>query len=141
MTPKAANNALNITLAMLQSLIKHCIQLKQGDQEALKLSYELARCVLLSYAAIVQQYSKGGAFQTVPNWNSVVDNDPHIKSHPHFYKTLDYHPLAAVGNILQAIWNLGSKFDLLATNERVDALDAKVNSVEEVFGHQMATLE
>ncbi|KAG1879002.1 uncharacterized protein F5891DRAFT_991525 [Suillus fuscotomentosus] len=44
-------------------------------------------------------------------------------------------------DILQAIWDLGSKFDLLATNERVDALDAKVNSVEEVFGHWLATLE
>ncbi|KAG2056548.1 hypothetical protein BDR06DRAFT_969932 [Suillus hirtellus] len=44
-------------------------------------------------------------------------------------------------DILQAIWDLGSKFDLLATNERVDALDAKVNSVEEVFGHRLATLK
>ncbi|KAG2099264.1 uncharacterized protein F5147DRAFT_655863 [Suillus discolor] len=44
-------------------------------------------------------------------------------------------------DILQAIRDLGSKFDLLATNERVDALDAKVNSVEEVFGHRLATLE
>ncbi|KAG1789223.1 hypothetical protein EV424DRAFT_1355830 [Suillus variegatus] len=44
-------------------------------------------------------------------------------------------------DILQAIWDLGNKFDLLATNERVDALDAKVNSVEEVFGHWLTTLE
>ncbi|KAG1813767.1 hypothetical protein EV424DRAFT_1541740 [Suillus variegatus] len=44
-------------------------------------------------------------------------------------------------DILQAIRDLGSKFDLLTTNERVDALDAKVNSVEKVFGHRLTTLE
>ncbi|KAG2060998.1 hypothetical protein BDR06DRAFT_1002190 [Suillus hirtellus] len=84
--PKAANDALNITLATLQLLIKHCIHLKQGDQEALKLSDEIARCV-------------GGTFETLPNWNSVVNDDPCIKSHPCFPKTLDYHPLAAVGTL------------------------------------------
>ncbi|KAG2056547.1 hypothetical protein BDR06DRAFT_1005849 [Suillus hirtellus] len=114
--PEAANDTLNITLATLQSLIKHCIHLKQGDQEALKLSDEIARRMakdlklyggsatsfspqLLSCAAVVRQYSKGGAFETLPDWNSVVDDDPHIKTHPRFHKTLDYRPLAAVGTL------------------------------------------
>ncbi|KAG1889761.1 uncharacterized protein F5891DRAFT_1198428 [Suillus fuscotomentosus] len=43
-------------------------------------------------------------------------------------------------DILQAIRDLGSKFDLLATNERVDALDAKVNSVEEAMSSSVRHL-
>ncbi|KAG1881029.1 uncharacterized protein F5891DRAFT_1204198 [Suillus fuscotomentosus] len=111
-----ANDALNTTLATLQLLIRHCIHLKQEDPEALKLSDEIARRIakdlrlyggnatsfspqLLSCAAIVHQYSKGGAFESLPNWNSVVDDDPCIKSHPHFHKMLNYRPLAAVGTL------------------------------------------
>ncbi|KAG2100181.1 uncharacterized protein F5147DRAFT_777087 [Suillus discolor] len=116
MTPKVANDVLDTTLATLQSLIKRCIHLKQGDPEALKLSDEIARHVakdlrlyggsatsfspqLLSCATIVRQYSKGGAFESLPDWNSMVDDDPRIKSHPHFHKTLDYRPLTAVGTL------------------------------------------
>ncbi|KAG1868413.1 hypothetical protein F4604DRAFT_1682342 [Suillus subluteus] len=119
--PEVANDTLNATLVTLQSLIKCCIQLKEGNPEALKLSDEIARGVakdlklygghatsfspqLLSCAAIVRQYSKGGAFQTIPDWKSVVDNDPCIKSHPRFHKTVDYCPLAA--NATHAIMDI-----------------------------------
>ncbi|KAG2086819.1 uncharacterized protein F5147DRAFT_781516 [Suillus discolor] len=116
MTPEVANDVLDTMLATLQSLIKCCIHLKQGDPEALKLSDEIARRVakdlrlyggsatpfspqLLSCAAVVRQYSKGGTFESLPDWNSVVDDDPCIKSHLRFHKTLDYRPLAAVGTL------------------------------------------
>ncbi|KAG2045587.1 hypothetical protein BDR06DRAFT_978102 [Suillus hirtellus] len=84
---EAAKNALNSTLAAVQPLIKCYMKLKKGDPEALKLSDDIARCVakdlrihagdaalfspqLLSCAAIIWQYSKGGAFQHIPNWTS-----------------------------------------------------------------------
>ncbi|KAG2108987.1 uncharacterized protein F5147DRAFT_773319 [Suillus discolor] len=51
---------------------------------------------LLSCAAVIRQYSKGGAFQRVPDWTSVSDDDPRIKNHPRFDKTVGYHGPAAV---------------------------------------------
>ncbi|KAG2052601.1 hypothetical protein BDR06DRAFT_972981 [Suillus hirtellus] len=105
--PEQANQALNITLATLQSLMKHCIKVKEGDPEALRLSDEIVRRMakdlkmygrsatsflpqLLSFAAVVRENSKGSAFKSVPDWTSVTDNNPRIKSHPHFDKTVDY---------------------------------------------------
>jgi hypothetical protein len=49
----------------------------------------------------VRQYSKGGAFQTLPDWKSVVDNDPRIKSHPRFLKTVEYRPLVGTPAIME----------------------------------------
>lgn len=48
MTPsEGANNALNNTLVEVQSLIKRCMKLKEGDTtEALALSDEIARRVV-----------------------------------------------------------------------------------------------
>ncbi|KAG2092284.1 uncharacterized protein F5147DRAFT_657698 [Suillus discolor] len=110
MTPsEAANDALNATLAAVQPLIKCCMKLKEGDPETLRLLDDIARRMakdlkthagdatsfspqLLSCTAIIWQYSKGGTFQRVPNWSSVTDNDPQIKDHPRFEKTVDYHP-------------------------------------------------
>ncbi|KAG1898351.1 uncharacterized protein F5891DRAFT_1191025 [Suillus fuscotomentosus] len=106
---EAANNALEITLADVQSLIKRCMKLKEADPETLRLSDEIARRVakdlklyagnatsfsplLLSCAAVIQQYSKGGAFENVPDWTSVAEDDPRIKDHPRFEKTVDYRP-------------------------------------------------
>ncbi|KAG1838500.1 hypothetical protein C8R48DRAFT_680057 [Suillus tomentosus] len=43
--------------------------------------------------------------------------------------------------ILQSIQELGRRFDLLATNDRVDALDARIESVEGRIGQQLAMLE
>jgi hypothetical protein len=125
--PEQANQALEITLATLQSLMKRCIKVKEGDPEALRLSDEIARRVvsvpnialkivfaklihltqakdlkmyggsatsfspqLLSFAAVVRENSKGGAFESVPDWTSVTNDDPRIKSHPRFDKTVDY---------------------------------------------------
>ncbi|KAG2112363.1 uncharacterized protein F5147DRAFT_650997 [Suillus discolor] len=107
------NNALNATLAAVQPLIKHCMKLKEGDPETLTLSDDIARRVakdlrihagdatsfspqLLSCAAVIRQYSKGGAFQCVPDWTSVSDDDPRIKNHPRFDKTMGYRSPAAV---------------------------------------------
>ncbi|KAG2086814.1 uncharacterized protein F5147DRAFT_781510 [Suillus discolor] len=107
--PEQANQALNITLATLQSLMKRCIKVKEGDPEALRLSDGIARCVakdlkmyggnttsfspqLLSFAAVVRENSKGSTFESVPDWTSITDNDPCIKSHPRFDKTVDYLP-------------------------------------------------
>ncbi|KAG1883522.1 uncharacterized protein F5891DRAFT_990778 [Suillus fuscotomentosus] len=107
--PDVANDALNVMLAVVQSLMKRCIKVKEGDPEALRLSDEIARRVakdlklysenatsfspqLLSFAAVVRQHSKGGAFENVPNWTSITNDDPRIKSHPRFDKTVDYRP-------------------------------------------------
>ncbi|KAG1904996.1 uncharacterized protein F5891DRAFT_976571 [Suillus fuscotomentosus] len=106
---EAANDALEITLADVQSLIKRCMKLKEADPETLRLSDEIARRVakdlklyagnatsfsplLLSCATVIRQYSKGGAFENVPNWTSVAEDDPRIKDHPRFEKTVDYRP-------------------------------------------------
>ncbi|KAG1758107.1 hypothetical protein EDD22DRAFT_957201 [Suillus occidentalis] len=113
MTPEVANDALNVTLDAVQSLIKCCVDVKQGDSEALRLSDEIARRVardlkvyggdttsfsplLLSCAPVICQHSKSGVFQTLPDWNSVVENDSCIKSHPQFHKTMGYGPLPAI---------------------------------------------
>ncbi|KAG1758108.1 hypothetical protein EDD22DRAFT_850284 [Suillus occidentalis] len=50
-------------------------------------------------------------------------------------------PQLSARDILQAIHDLGSKFDLLATNDRVDALEARVGGMEQVIGQRLATLE
>lgn len=126
---EVANDALNVTLAVVQTLMKRCIKVKDSDPEALRLSDEIARRVvsvcyvlfqillvklrhstqakdlklysgnatsfspqLLSFAAVVRQHSKGGAFENVPDWTSVTNDDPRIKSHPRFEKTVDYCP-------------------------------------------------
>ena len=44
--PEAANDALNVTLVVVQSLMKRCIKVKEGDPEGLKLSDEIARRVV-----------------------------------------------------------------------------------------------
>lgn len=45
---------------------------------------------LLSCAAIVQECSKAGTFETVLDWTTESDQDPCIKAHPRFQKTVDY---------------------------------------------------
>ncbi|KAG1787244.1 hypothetical protein EV424DRAFT_1551219 [Suillus variegatus] len=108
MTPQeAANDALNTTLIDVQSLMKRCMKLKEADPETFRLSDEIARRVakdlklyagtatsfsplLLSCAAIIRQCSKAGTFESVPDWTSVAEDDPRIKTHPRFEKTLGY---------------------------------------------------
>ncbi|KAG1792089.1 uncharacterized protein HD556DRAFT_1482927 [Suillus plorans] len=110
MTPlEMANEALNSTLEAVQPLMKRCMKLKESDPTALIFSDEIARRVakdlklyggaatsfspqLLSCAAVVRQHSKAGAFVSLPNWNSMVDNDPCIRTHPWFHKTVGYCP-------------------------------------------------
>ncbi|KAG2109996.1 uncharacterized protein F5147DRAFT_772842 [Suillus discolor] len=110
MTPsEIANEALNSTLEAVQPLMKHCMKVKESDPTALIFSDEIARRVakdlklyggaatsfspqLLSCAAVIRQHSKAGAFVSLPDWNSVVDNDPRIKTHPRFHKTVGYRP-------------------------------------------------
>ncbi|KAG2099263.1 uncharacterized protein F5147DRAFT_655862 [Suillus discolor] len=110
MTPSdIANEALNSTLEAVQPLMKRCMKLKESDPTALIFSDEIARRVakdlklyggaatlfspqLLSCAAVIRQHSKAGAFVSLPDWNSVVDNDPRIKTHPQFHKTVGYCP-------------------------------------------------
>ncbi|KAG2108988.1 uncharacterized protein F5147DRAFT_652566 [Suillus discolor] len=106
---EAANDALDTTLAAVQSLMKRCMKLKEADPETLRLSDEIARQVakdlklyagnatsfsplLLSCAAVIWQHSQGGTFESVPDWTSVAADDPRIKSHPQFKKTVDYRP-------------------------------------------------
>ncbi|KAG1829558.1 hypothetical protein DFJ58DRAFT_848673 [Suillus subalutaceus] len=108
---ETANNTLNTTLMAVESLIQHFTEFKHGNPEALKLSDEIARCMardlklygddatsfspkLLSCAAIVRQHAKGGIFQTLADWSSVVPNDTRIKGHPRFQKTVNYIPSA-----------------------------------------------
>ncbi|KAG1898338.1 uncharacterized protein F5891DRAFT_1191012 [Suillus fuscotomentosus] len=113
MTPAdTANEVLDTTLAAVQLLIKRCTLLESGYPEALRISDEIARRVakdlklhggnatsfspqLLSCAAVVRECSKAGTFQTMPDWTSVIDNDPRIKGHPRFNKTLNYRSRAA----------------------------------------------
>ncbi|KAG2354405.1 hypothetical protein BDR07DRAFT_1382262, partial [Suillus spraguei] len=110
MTPsELANDLLDETLQALQSLIRRCMKLKQDDVMVLTLSDEIARRVakdlrlyggaatslspeLLSMAAVVRDHSKGGKFVSLPDWNAVTENDPRIKSHPRYQKTLHYKP-------------------------------------------------
>ncbi|KAG1897296.1 uncharacterized protein F5891DRAFT_1191991 [Suillus fuscotomentosus] len=113
MTPAdTANEALDTTLAAVQLLIKRCTLLESGYPEALRISDEIARRVakdlklhggnatsfspqLLSCTAVVRECSKAGTFQTMPDWTSMIDNDPRIKGHPRFNKTLNYRSRAA----------------------------------------------
>ncbi|KAG2058070.1 hypothetical protein BDR06DRAFT_968987 [Suillus hirtellus] len=91
MTPAdTANEALDTTLVAMQLLIKQCMLLESGDPEVLRISDEISRHVLLSCTAIVQECSKAGTFQTMLDWTSMIDNDPRIKGHPWFNKTLNY---------------------------------------------------
>ncbi|KAG2092285.1 uncharacterized protein F5147DRAFT_657699 [Suillus discolor] len=130
MTPsEAANDALNATLAAVQPLIKCCMKLKEGDPETLRLLDDIARRMakdlkthagdatsfspqLLSCTAIIWQYSKGGTFQHVPDWSSVADNDPRIKSHLRFEKTVGYPIPAAI--------EVPSNFELLQAAASAD---------------------
>ncbi|KAG2085883.1 uncharacterized protein F5147DRAFT_781842 [Suillus discolor] len=115
-----ADAALNNTLKDVQSLIKRCMKLKEGDSvTGLALSDEIARRVLildygdnlsqakdlklyggsatsfspqlLSCAVVVRQYSKGSMFESLPDWTTVGNNDPHIKDHPRFHKNASAH--------------------------------------------------
>ncbi|KAG1796143.1 hypothetical protein EV424DRAFT_1547224 [Suillus variegatus] len=87
--------------------MKRCMKLKEADPETFRLSDEIARRVakdlklyagtatsfsplLLSCAAIIRQCSKAGTFESVPDWTSVAEDDPRIKTHPRFEKTLGY---------------------------------------------------
>ncbi|KAG2052604.1 hypothetical protein BDR06DRAFT_972984 [Suillus hirtellus] len=110
MTPsEIANDTLQATLETVQSLMKRCLKLKESDPGTLTLLDEIARCLakdlklyggsatlfspkLLSCAAIVQEHSKASIFVSLPNWKTIIDDDPCIKSHLWFHKTLDYRP-------------------------------------------------
>ncbi|KAG2053192.1 hypothetical protein BDR06DRAFT_972439 [Suillus hirtellus] len=114
MTPAdTANKALNETLAAVQLLMKWCMMLQQGNPEALKLLDEITRWLandlkrhagiatsfspeLLSCAAIVRDCSKGGIFQTLPDWGSVTNKDLRIKGHLQFNKTINYRPIVGI---------------------------------------------
>ncbi|KAG1889760.1 uncharacterized protein F5891DRAFT_987253 [Suillus fuscotomentosus] len=110
MTPsEIANNALQATLETVQSLMKRCMKLKESDPGTLTLSDEITRHLakdlklyggsatsfspqLLSCAAVVREHSKAGIFVSLPDWRTVIDDDPRIRSHPRFHKTVDYRP-------------------------------------------------
>ncbi|KAG1893761.1 uncharacterized protein F5891DRAFT_1196000 [Suillus fuscotomentosus] len=57
---EVANDALNVTLAVVQTLMKRT--------------------------------QRVAPLKTVPDWTSVTNDDPRIKSHPRFEKTVDYCP-------------------------------------------------
>ncbi|KAG2354412.1 hypothetical protein BDR07DRAFT_1382267 [Suillus spraguei] len=108
MTPsEVANDVLHDTVEYLQTLIRRCMKLRQDDPMVFTLSDEIARRVardiklyggpatsfspqLLSMAAVVREHSRGGKFLSLPDWNTVADDDPRIKTHPRFQKTLNY---------------------------------------------------
>ncbi|KAG1881028.1 uncharacterized protein F5891DRAFT_991408 [Suillus fuscotomentosus] len=108
MTPsEIANKAFDTTLEVVQLLMKRCMKLKESDPAVLIISDEIAKQVakdlklyggnttlfspqLLSFAAVVWQHSKAGRFVSLPDWNSMMDNDPRIKTHPLFHKTVGY---------------------------------------------------
>ncbi|KAG1806386.1 uncharacterized protein HD556DRAFT_1436351 [Suillus plorans] len=50
-------------------------------------------------------------------------------------------PEPTARDILQSIQDLGRWLDLLATNERVDELDARLGPVEDIFGQRLSALE
>ncbi|KAG2341720.1 hypothetical protein BDR05DRAFT_949544 [Suillus weaverae] len=107
-----ANSALNATLADVQTQIKCCMKLREDDPAALTLSDKITRWVakdlklyggsatsfspiLLSVAAVVWQCAKGSIFQLLPDWSTIADNDPRIKSHLRFHQTVNYSPAPA----------------------------------------------
>ncbi|KAG2054019.1 hypothetical protein BDR06DRAFT_996834 [Suillus hirtellus] len=75
---EAANNALNTTLINAKDL-----KLYAGTATSFS-------PLLLSCAAIIRQCSKAGTFESIPDWTSVTEDDPRIKTHPRFEKTLGY---------------------------------------------------
>ncbi|KAG1893771.1 uncharacterized protein F5891DRAFT_985587 [Suillus fuscotomentosus] len=89
MTPsEIANKAFDTTLEVVQLLMKRCMKLKESDPAALIISDEIAKRV---YGSI----QKPGDLYHCPDWNSVMDNDPRIKTHPLFHKTVGYRPYLA----------------------------------------------
>ncbi|KAG1813080.1 hypothetical protein EV424DRAFT_1541838 [Suillus variegatus] len=58
-----------------------------------------------------------------------------------FVPTNRADPEPTARDILQGIQDLGRRFDLLATNERVDTLDVRVRSVETILHQRLDTLE
>ncbi|KAG2089746.1 uncharacterized protein F5147DRAFT_780539 [Suillus discolor] len=118
MTPvESANDALNATLADVQSLMKRCMKLKEADPETFRLSDEIAQRVakdlklymgtatsfsplLLSCAAIIWQYSKAGTFESVPDWTSTVGY--RLPSPAEFPANLDPQDAGSVTAVLSA---------------------------------------
>ncbi|KAG2060996.1 hypothetical protein BDR06DRAFT_966805 [Suillus hirtellus] len=47
---------------------------------------------LLSCAAVVWEHSKAGIFVSLPDWKTIIDDNPCIMSHLRFHKTVDYRP-------------------------------------------------
>ncbi|KAG2099265.1 uncharacterized protein F5147DRAFT_655864 [Suillus discolor] len=87
MTPsEIANNALQATLETVQSLMKRCMKLKESDPGTLNVSDEIAR-------RLYWEHSKAGIFVSLPDWKTVIDDDPRIRSHPRFHKTSGLPPL------------------------------------------------
>jgi hypothetical protein len=47
---------------------------------------------LLSCAAVIWQSLKTRTFETVPDWTSVSNTNPRIKTYPRCQNMFDYHP-------------------------------------------------
>ncbi|KAG2058597.1 hypothetical protein BDR06DRAFT_968587 [Suillus hirtellus] len=123
--------------------------LKEGDSATgLALSDEIARQVakdlklyggsatsfspqLLSCAAVVWQYSKGGMFESLPDWTTVSNNDPRIKTHLHFNKMIHYG--APTGSRNMDPEPAPVQMDVQATVSTFQTLDS-------LEGHHMANI-
>ncbi|KAG1758100.1 hypothetical protein EDD22DRAFT_850278 [Suillus occidentalis] len=87
------------------------------------------------------QVAKGLETATIPvkHSNLPSTHTPLEQPQPPTAQTGELEPTAR--DILQGIQDLGRRFDLLATGEWVDALEARVGVVEEIWGKQLAALE
>ncbi|KAG1721096.1 uncharacterized protein EDB91DRAFT_1256682 [Suillus paluster] len=106
-----ANDALDLVSDKIARLITQSEKLKQGDAAAKSLAHEIAITLvgaftqygnaatsftprLLSCAAKIRDNSgPNGKLRGLPDWTQISDDDPHIRVHPLFHKTVGYtHP-------------------------------------------------
>ncbi|KAG1721906.1 uncharacterized protein EDB91DRAFT_1256311 [Suillus paluster] len=103
-----ANDALDLVSDKIARLITQSEKLKQGDAAAKSLAHEIAITLvgafaqygnavtsfaprLLSCAVEIQDNSSlNGKLRGLPDWTQISDDDPHIRVHPLFHKTVGY---------------------------------------------------
>ncbi|KAG2057251.1 hypothetical protein BDR06DRAFT_969456 [Suillus hirtellus] len=100
---------------------------KSLEQSAPVKIMKLAMCSNLCAVQTVAMDDTLNASILVPSWPSLPTNIS--------------EPKPSRRDILRSIQDLGRRFDLLATNEWVDMLDARVDSVKDRFGWELMELE
>ncbi|KAG1854641.1 hypothetical protein F4604DRAFT_1932704 [Suillus subluteus] len=87
-----ANDALNLVGEKINWLVKRSEKLKASDPAAKTLAHEIAMTLAsqLSFAEIRDKSSTNGKLKALPDWGSISDNNPQIRTHPLFPKSVGY---------------------------------------------------